>query len=170
MVFHPLLCRFRPLRVLLASVSSTPCASGVRVVHSVLGVQLHEGEGPIFTIKWSGIFIAWANDVGVKVYDTSSQERITYINRPKDSPRPELFHCRLAWKDDRTLLIGWADSVKVGCCDLSLSLSLCLSLSVSLCLSFVCLSLSLLCLSACVSFSLCVFLYLSIGICTCLCV
>lgn len=74
---------------------------------------LHAGEGPILTIKWRGIFIAWANDLGVKLFDTSTQQRISYIDRPKGSPRPDLYKCRLAWKDDRTLLIGWADSVKV---------------------------------------------------------
>eukprot|EP00041_Stephanoeca_diplocostata_P024167 m.605583 g.605583 ORF g.605583 m.605583 type:complete len:910 (+) comp22465_c0_seq3:156-2885(+) len=74
---------------------------------------LHAGEGPILTIKWRGIFIAWANDLGVKLFDTSTQQRISYIDRPKGSPRPDLYRCRLAWKDDRTLLIGWADSVKV---------------------------------------------------------
>lgn len=74
---------------------------------------LHAGEGPILTIKWRGIFIAWANDLGVKLFDTSTQQRISYIDRPKGSPRPDMYRCRLAWKDDRTLLIGWADSVKV---------------------------------------------------------
>ena len=27
--------------------------------------------------------------------------------------RPELCRCNMCWKDERTLLIGWADSVKV---------------------------------------------------------
>jgi len=29
------------------------------------------------------------------------------------SLRPELYRCCLCWKDDRTLLIGWANSIKV---------------------------------------------------------
>ena len=29
------------------------------------------------------------------------------------SHRADLCHCCLYWRDDRTLLIGWADSVKV---------------------------------------------------------
>ena len=74
---------------------------------------LHAGEGPIQTIKWRSIFIAWANDLGVKLFDTSTQQRISYIDRPKGSPRPDLYRCRLTWKDDNTLLIGWADSIKV---------------------------------------------------------
>ncbi|KAF8265127.1 hypothetical protein EI94DRAFT_1831406 [Lactarius quietus] len=52
---------------------------------------LHLGEGPIWLIRWKGTLIAWANDVGVKIYDTASQSRITYIERQPDSPRPDLF-------------------------------------------------------------------------------
>ena len=75
---------------------------------------LHAGEGAIHTVKWHGIFIAWANDLGVKIYDTTSQQRIAYVQRPDGSPRPDLYRCRLTWRDDATLLIGWANSVQVG--------------------------------------------------------
>jgi hypothetical protein len=44
---------------------------------------LHSGEGPIQDIKWSGNLIAWANDLGVKVYDTTVHQRIAYVERPK---------------------------------------------------------------------------------------
>jgi hypothetical protein len=50
---------------------------------------------------------------GVRIYDTASSQRITYISRPEDSPRADLFKCTLHWKDDRTLLIAWADMIKV---------------------------------------------------------
>ncbi len=30
------------------------------------------------------------------------------------SPRADLYQCHLTWKDDSTLLIGWADCIKVG--------------------------------------------------------
>lgn len=50
---------------------------------------------------------------GVKIYDTSSQTRITYIDRPAESPRADLFKCTLQWQDDSTLLIAWADLIKV---------------------------------------------------------
>jgi hypothetical protein len=49
----------------------------------------------------------------VKIYDTNSQQRITYIDRPANSPRADLFKCTLFWQDDHTLLIGWADHIKV---------------------------------------------------------
>ncbi|KAF8528462.1 vacuolar assembling protein VPS41 [Hysterangium stoloniferum] len=74
---------------------------------------IHSGEGPIWTSKWRGNLIAWANDLGVKIYDRDAQVRITYIDRPPDSPRADLFKCNLFWQDDSTLLIAWADYIKV---------------------------------------------------------
>ncbi|OCH94458.1 vacuolar protein sorting-associated protein 41 [Obba rivulosa] len=74
---------------------------------------LHTGEGPIWQVRWRGRLIAWANDLGVKIYDTVSQTRITFIDRPPDSPRADLFKCTLYWQDDSTLLIAWADHIKV---------------------------------------------------------
>ncbi|KAF5363557.1 hypothetical protein D9756_000090 [Leucocoprinus leucothites] len=74
---------------------------------------LHSGEGPIWQVRWRGRLIAWANDMGVKIYDHISQTRITFIDRPKDSPRADLFKCTLHWQDDSTLLIAWADLIKV---------------------------------------------------------
>ncbi|KAI8371458.1 uncharacterized protein BYT42DRAFT_594997 [Radiomyces spectabilis] len=76
-------------------------------------VVLHANEGPIYAIQWRGNFIAWANDAGVKMYDTTTNLRITYIDRPEGSPRADLYKCRMCWKDDHTLLIGWADTVKI---------------------------------------------------------
>ncbi|KAG2030660.1 hypothetical protein BDR03DRAFT_177621 [Suillus americanus] len=76
---------------------------------------LHSGEGPVWHVRWRERLIAWANDLGVKIYDTQSQMRITFIERPADSPRADLFKCTLHWQDDTTLLIGWADYIKIAC-------------------------------------------------------
>ncbi|GAA5949012.1 hypothetical protein JCM21900_003173 [Sporobolomyces salmonicolor] len=76
-------------------------------------VTLYSGEGPIWAVEWRGTFVAWASDAGVRIYDTASSQRITYIARPEDSPRADLFKCSLHWQDDRTLLIAWADVIKV---------------------------------------------------------
>jgi hypothetical protein len=35
---------------------------------------VHSGEGPIHAIRWRGPFIAWANDLGVKVRAFASDE------------------------------------------------------------------------------------------------
>ena len=74
---------------------------------------LHAGEGPIYAIKWRKSLIAWANDKGVKIFDTETNQRITYINRPAKSPRPDLYRCCLCWEADDILLIGWADRKSV---------------------------------------------------------
>ncbi|KAG0255570.1 Vacuolar protein sorting-associated protein 41 [Mortierella polycephala] len=76
-------------------------------------VVLHSGEGPIYAIKWCGNFIAWSNDLGVKIYDTTTEQRITFIDRPGSSPRADLFKCRLCWRNETELLIGWAALVKI---------------------------------------------------------
>ncbi|KAI8596985.1 hypothetical protein EDD21DRAFT_230782 [Dissophora ornata] len=76
-------------------------------------IVLHSGEGPIYAIKWSGTFIAWSNDLGVKIYDTATEQRITFIDRPGSSPRADLFKCRLCWRKETELLIGWAALVKI---------------------------------------------------------
>ncbi len=62
----------------------TPCTAVY--VQGWLGNKdtiLHSGEGPIQEIKWSGSLISWANDLGVKVYDTTIHQRIAYIERPR---------------------------------------------------------------------------------------
>jgi hypothetical protein len=74
---------------------------------------IHSGEGPIWTTAWRSNLIAWANDLGVKIYDTNSQQRISYIDREADSPRADLFKCTLRWSDDSNLLIAWADHIKL---------------------------------------------------------
>ncbi|GAA5884825.1 hypothetical protein JCM6882_007110 [Rhodosporidiobolus microsporus] len=76
-------------------------------------VTIYSGEGPVWAAEWRGTFIAWASDAGVRIYDTATSQRITYISRAEDSPRADLFKCTLHWQDDRTLLIGWADYIKV---------------------------------------------------------
>lgn len=49
----------------------------------------------------------------MKLYDVNTQTRIAYIDRPADSPRADLFKCSLHWQDDYTLLIAWANFIKV---------------------------------------------------------
>ncbi|XP_066028938.1 LOW QUALITY PROTEIN: vacuolar protein sorting-associated protein 41 homolog [Pocillopora verrucosa] len=74
---------------------------------------LHEGEGNIRTIKWKASLIAWADDTEVKVFDMNSHRVITHIKRRNHSYRPELYRCCLCWRDDVTLLIGWADMLQI---------------------------------------------------------
>uniref|UniRef100_A0A8C3XXM7 Vacuolar protein sorting-associated protein 41 homolog n=1 Tax=Catharus ustulatus TaxID=91951 RepID=A0A8C3XXM7_CATUS len=74
---------------------------------------LHEGEGNIRNVKWRGHLIAWANNMGVKILDMVSKQRITNVPRDDISLRPDMYPCSLCWKDNLTLIIGWGNSVKI---------------------------------------------------------
>lgn len=74
---------------------------------------IHSGEGPIWTIRWKGDVIAWANDAGVRLWSVSRGERLAFIEREQDSPRADLFQCTLQWVDEGSLIVGWADLVRL---------------------------------------------------------
>ena len=74
---------------------------------------LHSGEGTIHAVRWTGSLIAWANDIGVRIYDCVSHQCIKYVNRPKGSPRADLFRASLFWQSESLLIVGWADSVTI---------------------------------------------------------
>ncbi|KAK8683394.1 hypothetical protein V6N13_039455 [Hibiscus sabdariffa] len=74
---------------------------------------LHSGEGPIHAVKWRTSLIAWANDMGIKVYDAANDQRVTFIERPRGIPRPEILVPHLVWQDDTLLVIGWGTYVKI---------------------------------------------------------
>ncbi|KAK0051675.1 vacuolar protein sorting-associated protein 41 [Biomphalaria pfeifferi] len=73
---------------------------------------IHQGEGPIRNIKWGGEFIAWVNDKGVKVFDVTAKAKITKIDKDHNM-RNDLCICQMVWRDERTLLIGWGDKIKI---------------------------------------------------------
>ena len=75
---------------------------------------LHAGEGPVRAVAANGANIAWANDLGVKVYDAQHNKRVSYVDRPPGSPPAEAFRAHLRWESEHELLIGWADSIKIG--------------------------------------------------------
>lgn len=75
-------------------------------------VVLHSGEGPIWSTQWRRNYIAWANDSGVRIYDTHTSTRIASIPRPENSPRADLYPCYLLWQTDTRLVVGWADFIR----------------------------------------------------------
>lgn len=75
---------------------------------------LHQGDGIIRSIKWNGNLVAWSTDINVRIYDLSFKSLIAVIKRDHDIRlRPEIYRCCLTWKGPTTLLIGWADSIKI---------------------------------------------------------
>lgn len=59
---------------------------------------MHSGEGPIHAVKWRTNLVAWANDVGVKVYDVANDQRVTFIEKPRGGSHPELLLPHLVWQ------------------------------------------------------------------------
>ena len=55
--------------------------------------------------------LAWANSEGVKIYDTSKNMRIAYVQRP--AKVSNVCKCHLMWESVDSLLIGWSDSIKI---------------------------------------------------------
>ncbi|CAK9833550.1 Vacuolar protein sorting-associated protein 41 homolog [Anthophora retusa] len=75
---------------------------------------LSEAEGGVKSVAWSGHFVAWASDTGVRVYDLNARCSLGLIRWPRSTDAlPEYYRCNLRWSDDRTLLIGWVDIVRI---------------------------------------------------------
>ena len=74
---------------------------------------LHAGEGAVYCIRWRKTLIAWANDLGIKIFDIQTGEKLSFIERPVGSPSADKFKCSIQWSSDNTLMIAWADSIKV---------------------------------------------------------
>ena len=73
---------------------------------------IQEGEGSIQSVSWRTSLIAWANPMGVKIFDFEKKQRISFIERPK--PRSQWsgigeYRCCMHWEADDTLLLAWAD-------------------------------------------------------------
>jgi vacuolar protein sorting-associated protein 41 len=49
----------------------------------------------------------------VRIYDTVSKQRITFITPPQPDIRADLYRCSLFWRDTHSLLIAWGDHIKI---------------------------------------------------------
>ncbi|XP_074097880.1 vacuolar protein sorting-associated protein light [Cotesia typhae] len=75
---------------------------------------LSEAEGGVRSVAWAGQFVAWASDTGVRLYDLNARCSLGLMKWPRtpEAP-PENYRCNLRWNGDRTLLIGWVDTVRI---------------------------------------------------------
>jgi len=61
-----------------------------------------------------GVYILFANDTGVRLFDRHQKCLITHVNRRHDlSLDSKLFPARLVFFNDHSFAIGWADRVTV---------------------------------------------------------
>ncbi|XP_012255433.1 vacuolar protein sorting-associated protein 41 homolog isoform X1 [Athalia rosae] len=75
---------------------------------------LGEAEGGVRSISWAGQFVAWASDTGVRIFDVNAECSLGLIKWSRSSEAlPEHYRCNLKWSDNRTLLIGWVDTVRI---------------------------------------------------------
>lgn len=72
---------------------------------------LQSKEQKVRTISWHNQFIAWATDFAVQIFDIEQRSVITRIKKDSDIEGQDA--CQFCWKDKRTLLIGWSNTVKV---------------------------------------------------------
>lgn len=76
--------------------------------------MLSEAEGLVSSIAWTNQFVAWASDIGVRVYDLNEKCSLGLIKweEPKDRQLTD-FRCNLKWSNSMTLLIGWVDIIRI---------------------------------------------------------
>lgn len=77
-------------------------------------VVLCDVEGVVHNIRWHNRFVAWASNIGLRVYDIISRCSLGLIKWDKrDNILPSTYRCNLTWKDSGTLLVGWVDTVRI---------------------------------------------------------
>jgi len=77
-------------------------------------IVLCDVEGVVNNIRWHNRFVAWASNIGLRVYDIVSKCSLGLIKWDKrNNIVPSNYRCNLTWKDNRTLLVGWVDTVRI---------------------------------------------------------
>ena len=75
---------------------------------------ISEGEGVVTAVSWGGNYVAWKNELGVKIYDPTKEARVAHVPLDPNSCRGRSdLSCHLTWEGDARLLIGWADSIRI---------------------------------------------------------
>lgn len=81
--------------------------------HKSTVLQTRE-QKPVRSVSWFGQFIAWATDTSAQIYDVEQRAIITRIKRDSDIELSSWDDtCQFCWKDKKTLLIGWCNTVKI---------------------------------------------------------
>ncbi|CAE7208994.1 VPS41, partial [Symbiodinium sp. CCMP2456] len=60
-------------------------------------------------VRWRASLIAWGNEKGVKVYNTATSQKVTYVPRPPGGGRVT----GLLWISDDQLAMSWSSVVKL---------------------------------------------------------
>ena len=57
--------------------------------------------------RWCNSLIAWANDKGVKIYDCHTNQRITYIDRPRGTKRVLAYYL----ESGCDIIVSWCNRI-----------------------------------------------------------
>ena len=76
---------------------------------------LSQGDGVIYSIKWNGRYVAWANSLGVRVYDFDKKSIIARIGlfQPQQFAIPKTYPFNLSWYTQHDLLLACGNTVIV---------------------------------------------------------
>ncbi|KAK3916032.1 Vacuolar protein sorting-associated protein 41-like protein [Frankliniella fusca] len=75
---------------------------------------LCKAQGSVHNIKWNGQFVAWADNLGVWVFDIEARRSLGLIKWPRNPEAlPENYRCNICWKNSSTFLVGWVDCVRI---------------------------------------------------------
>lgn len=70
--------------------------------------MLGEAEGSVQSISWQGQFVAWATDLGLRVYDLLNRCSLGLMKWPVQQDRlPKNFRCNLAWTGNTLIVSGF---------------------------------------------------------------
>lgn len=71
-------------------------------------------KGYVQAIAWHDRFVAWASEVGVRVYDLVARCSLGLIQWEKNTITSiEDYRCNLLWSAPKTLMIGWVDTIRI---------------------------------------------------------
>ncbi|RLV94481.1 Vacuolar protein sorting-associated protein 41 [Spathaspora sp. JA1] len=75
-------------------------------------VVLQEGYGPIVGIKRiDDDLIMWMNDNGINIYNLTNRQMVVVVDKPKDSPRSDLYWPRVTFPDLNRVIIAWSNYI-----------------------------------------------------------
>lgn len=73
-----------------------------------------ECEGYVQAMAWHERWVAWASEVGVRIYDLAARCSLGLIQWEKSPDRNiEDYRCNLLWSAPNTLMIGWVDTIRI---------------------------------------------------------
>eukprot|EP00298_Acanthocystis_sp_HF-20_P011742 c19550_g1_i1.p1 GENE.c19550_g1_i1~~c19550_g1_i1.p1 ORF type:complete len:563 (-),score=220.09 c19550_g1_i1:36-1724(-) len=74
-------------------------------------------QGTMSCVRWSGPYVAWANEKGVKIYNYKTSQRLGFVKQThsenNQNNETNIPKCHLFWETESTLMIAWGKKVKI---------------------------------------------------------